>query len=92
MGRLPEAVEGSEPDRPKELVVPRVLHDQLSNCCFTPAATWNGIGTEARLSISIHRDSRHLHLREAAIHEQFRSRDIAAVVGGEKYDSLRNLV
>jgi hypothetical protein len=34
MGRLPEAVEGSESDRPKELVVPRVLHDQLSNCCF----------------------------------------------------------
>jgi hypothetical protein len=30
MGRLPEAVEGSKFDRPKELVVPRVLHDQLS--------------------------------------------------------------
>jgi hypothetical protein len=26
MGRLPEAVEGSEPDRPKELVIPRVLY------------------------------------------------------------------
>jgi hypothetical protein len=30
MGRLSEAVEGSKFDRPKELVVPRVLHDQLS--------------------------------------------------------------
>ena len=36
--------------------------------------------------------SRHLRLREAAISEQFHSCDIAAVVGGEKYDSLRNLV
>jgi hypothetical protein len=36
--------------------------------------------------------NRHLHLREAAIREQFHSGDIAAVVGGEKYDSLRNLV
>jgi hypothetical protein len=33
-----------------------------------------------------------LHLRDAAIHEQFRSRDIAAVVGSEKDDGLRNLV
>src|SRR5215471_11676395 len=31
MGRLPEAAEGAKADRPKELVVPRVLHDQLSN-------------------------------------------------------------
>jgi hypothetical protein len=30
MGRLPEAVKGSEPDRPKELVVPGVLHDALN--------------------------------------------------------------
>ncbi len=30
MGRLSEAVEGSKFDRSKELVVPRVLHDQLS--------------------------------------------------------------
>jgi hypothetical protein len=34
MGRLPETVEGAEVDGPKELVGPRVLHDQLSNCCF----------------------------------------------------------
>src|SRR6266498_3329010 len=33
-----------------------------------------------------------LHLRDAAIDEQFRSRDIAAVVGSEKDDGLRNLV
>jgi hypothetical protein len=30
MGRLPEAVEGSEPDRPKELVGSRVLHGALA--------------------------------------------------------------
>jgi hypothetical protein len=30
MGRLSEAVEGSESDRPKKLVLPRVLHEQLS--------------------------------------------------------------
>jgi hypothetical protein len=30
MGRLPEAVEGSKFDRPKELVISRVLHDQLT--------------------------------------------------------------
>jgi hypothetical protein len=29
MDRQPEAVEGSQPDRSKELVGPRVLHDQL---------------------------------------------------------------
>src|SRR5260370_27085189 len=29
MGRLPEAVEGSEAHRPQELVVPRVMHDEL---------------------------------------------------------------
>jgi hypothetical protein len=28
MGRLSEAVEGSKFDRPKELVVPRVVHDR----------------------------------------------------------------
>src|SRR5258706_9424520 len=33
-----------------------------------------------------------LHLCEAAIHIQFRSRDVAAVVGGEKYHSLRDLI
>src|SRR5260370_33151681 len=38
-GPLPEAVEGSEPDRPKELVVPGVLHDQLSN--LRPIMDWN---------------------------------------------------
>jgi hypothetical protein len=42
MGRLPEAVEGSEPDRPKELVVPCVLHDQLSNWCFHRCARVHG--------------------------------------------------
>jgi hypothetical protein len=29
MGRLSEAVEGSGSDRPKKLVIPRVLHEQL---------------------------------------------------------------
>src|SRR5258708_34140967 len=38
------------------------------------------------------KSGRHLHLREAAIREQFCSRNIAAVVGGEKYDSFRNLI
>src|SRR5712691_5975856 len=33
-----------------------------------------------------------LHLREAAIHKQFPSRDIAAVVGCEKHHGLRDLV
>src|SRR5260370_27578542 len=33
-----------------------------------------------------------LHLCEAAIHKQFRSRDVAAVVGCEKHYGLRNLV
>src|SRR5260221_3574346 len=33
-----------------------------------------------------------LHLCETAIHEQFRSRDVAAVVGCEKHHSLRDLV
>jgi hypothetical protein len=35
------------------------------------------------------RDS--LHLREAAIHEQFGSRDLAAVIGCEKHHGLGNL-
>ena len=34
----------------------------------------------------------HLHLRKAAIHEQFRSRDVAAVIGREKHHSFRNLI
>jgi hypothetical protein len=53
MGRLPEAVEGSEPDRSKELVVPRVLHDQLSNCCFHSgrAVPPESLGAADRLSI-----------------------------------------
>ena len=34
VGRLSEAIERSKFGRTKELVVPRVLHDQLSNCCF----------------------------------------------------------
>src|SRR5919197_1693167 len=38
------------------------------------------------------RSSHGLHLCEAAIHEQFRSRDVAAVVGGEKYHGLRDLI
>src|SRR6266478_5935795 len=38
------------------------------------------------------KSGRHLHLREAAIREQFCSRNIAAVVGGEKHDSFRDLV
>jgi hypothetical protein len=33
-----------------------------------------------------------LHLCETAIDEQFRSRDVAAVVGCEKHDRLRDLV
>jgi hypothetical protein len=33
-----------------------------------------------------------LHLCEAAIHKQFRSRDVAAVVGGEKHHDLRDVV
>src|SRR5215813_10940009 len=32
-----------------------------------------------------------LHLREAAIHEQLRSRDVAAVVGGKKHYRFRDL-
>src|SRR5258708_28215614 len=46
MGRLSEAVEGSKFDRPKELVVPRVLHDQLSNMLTAGASSgraWNGL-------------------------------------------------
>src|SRR5258707_5759882 len=38
------------------------------------------------------KSGRHLHLGEAAIREQFCSRNIAAVVGGEKHDSFRDLV
>jgi hypothetical protein len=33
-----------------------------------------------------------LHLREAAIHKQFRSRDVAAVVGCEKHHGLGDLI
>ena len=33
-----------------------------------------------------------LHLRESAIHKQFRSRDVAAVVGGEKHHGLGDLI
>ncbi len=33
-----------------------------------------------------------LHLCHAAIHKQFRSRDVAAVVGGEKHHGLRDLI
>src|SRR5262245_66427091 len=36
--------------------------------------------------------SRGLHLCEAAVHRQFRSRDVAAVVGGEKQHGLRDLI
>src|SRR5713101_4576045 len=32
-----------------------------------------------------------LHLCEAAIHKQFRARDVAAVVGGEKHHGLGDL-
>jgi hypothetical protein len=42
MGRLPEAVEGAEVDRPKELVIPRVMRDRLSNSCFTAALSLFG--------------------------------------------------
>jgi hypothetical protein len=56
---------------------------------FSQPAQSPGAVTGAALQVP---SSRHLHLREAAIREQFHSRDIAAVVGGEKYDSLRNLV
>ena len=31
MGRLPEAVQGPKSDRPKELVIHRILYDQLTN-------------------------------------------------------------
>src|SRR6266849_5963929 len=33
-----------------------------------------------------------LHLCEAAIHKQFRSRDVAAVIGGEKHHGLGDLI
>src|SRR6266478_6068397 len=33
-----------------------------------------------------------LHLCEAAIHKQFRSRDVTAVVGCEKHHGLRDLI
>ena len=33
-----------------------------------------------------------LHLCDAAIHEQFRSDDVAAVVGCEKHHGLRDLI
>jgi len=32
MGWVPAVVEGSEFDRPKEFIIPRVPHDQSSNC------------------------------------------------------------
>src|SRR6516164_10183778 len=35
---------------------------------------------------------RGLHLCEAAVHRQFRARDVAAVVGGEKQHGLRDLI
>src|SRR5215470_16938635 len=35
---------------------------------------------------------RGLHLREAAVHKQFRPRDVAAVVGSEKNDGLGDLI
>src|SRR5947207_13501872 len=35
---------------------------------------------------------RGLHLCEAAVHKQFRSRDVAAVVGCEKHHGLRDLI
>src|SRR5262249_62011958 len=50
MGRLPEAIEGSKFDRPKELVVSRVLHDQLSNWCSPRVLRRDEFGT-ARLSL-----------------------------------------
>jgi hypothetical protein len=34
VGRLPEAIEGSEAHRPKELVIPGFLHDKLSTGAF----------------------------------------------------------
>jgi plasmid stabilization system protein ParE len=34
----------------------------------------------------------HLHLRETAIHKQFNSRDVTAVVGREKHHGLRDLI
>jgi len=33
-----------------------------------------------------------LHLSEAAVHEQFRSRDITAVFGCEKHNGFRDLI
>ena len=36
--------------------------------------------------------TRDLYLREAAIHEQFRSCDVAAVVGREKHDGLSDFI
>jgi len=33
-----------------------------------------------------------LHLRETTIYKQFRSRDVAAVVGGKKYHGLGDLI
>src|SRR5262245_64739506 len=33
-----------------------------------------------------------LHLCEAAVHKQFRARDVARVVGGEKQHGLRDLI
>ena len=34
----------------------------------------------------------HLHLRETAIHKQFNSSDVTAVIGCEKHHSLRDLI
>ena len=33
-----------------------------------------------------------LHLRESTIHEQFDSRDVAAIVGGEKHNGFSGLI
>src|SRR2546422_70600 len=42
--------------------------------------------------VSFDNDQSYLHLCEAAIHKQFRSRDVAAVVGCEKHHRLRDLI
>jgi hypothetical protein len=46
-------------------------------------------GDDVRFGMPPLRDS--LHLREAAIHEQFGSRNVAAVIGWEKHHGLGNL-
>ena len=42
--------------------------------------------------VSLDNDQSGLHLCETAIHKQFRSRDVAAVVGCEKYHGLGDLI